>query len=230
MAEALGWYLATNDLYEWMRTDDPNSNAEIVAMFGTLLLTCFDILNEQGLFTKDSPIRNIGLVSTLFLDFALGTWKDADAGNGEAEWTLPVVRALDKAGIDILITKEIESVDVKALEQIRARVAEKEKNGLYEKAAKLKNWKPDRDYKKNDIWGLITMEVIMAREESRREQKENQWHRWDWKKEVSPQITYLGEISDGIEWALFTKKHRGGNQYNISKMSAARRNEGVQGF
>ncbi|KAH8801427.1 hypothetical protein F5884DRAFT_889401 [Xylogone sp. PMI_703] len=210
MAEALGWHLATTDLSAWVSTDDPNSNAEIVAMFGTMLLTCFDILDEHGLFTKDSPIKNIGLVATLFLDFALRTWKAVDAGNGEAGWTLPVVRALDKAGIDILITKEIASVDAKALEEIRTEVAEKEKNDLYEKAAKLKRWKPDRDYKKNDLWGLITVEIIMAREEKRREQKENQWHRWDWKK----------------EWALFTKKHRGGNQYNISKMSAARRNEG----
>ncbi|KAH8812620.1 hypothetical protein F5884DRAFT_855915 [Xylogone sp. PMI_703] len=50
-----------------------------------------------------------------------------------------VVRALDKAGIDVPITKELKTVDAKLLGEIRTEVAKKEEAGLYEKAAQQKD-------------------------------------------------------------------------------------------
>lgn len=144
-----------------MNEDGPG-NAEIVGMFGTMLLTSFDILTEAGLFKKDSPIQNISFISTLYLGFIFGTWEDDI--NGEREWMVPVVRALDQAGIDILHLSVLEEVSKDKIDEIRGRIAKNEEMSVYEKAAAIKAWTPKDDDDKDDG---------------------RQWHRWDWKKEVS---------------------------------------------
>lgn len=183
-AEGLGLFLVASDFQFWMMGDVPNEMAEIVAMFGTLLLTSLETLDSHGLFRHDSPIKNIGFITTTFLDFALGTWQDV--GNGETGWTAPVVRSLDKAGIEILSVKEMDSVGKDDLAKIRAEVARKEGRGVYETAAKLKSWTPDRCYsKKFDMWGLLTVGRMSEVDAERIALRETQWNRWDWKKEVS---------------------------------------------
>lgn len=143
-----------------MNEDGPG-NAEIVGMFGTMLLTSFDMLAEAGLFKKDSPIQNISFISTLYLGFILGTW--VDDLNGERGWMVPVVRALDQAGIDVLHLSVLKGVSKDKIDEIRGQIAENEEMNVYKEAAAVKAWTADDD------------EGADGR----------QWHRWDWKKEVS---------------------------------------------
>jgi hypothetical protein len=135
---------------------------EIVNMFGTMLLTSFDMLSEHGLLAADSLIPNIGILSLLMIEFIQGT-----AGDLDIAWAHEVVRVLDKAGIELKPRKEVR-VSQEEIDELREQYKEKENEeieegkNVYQVYATEKSWKPDDDF----------------------EDEERIWARWDWKKEV----------------------------------------------
>jgi hypothetical protein len=106
--------------------EDGPGNAEIVMMIGTMFLTALEMLEEANLLSKDSPIQNIGFVSTLYLNFVMDTW--ADDLSGETLWMTPVVRYLDKHGIDVLHMDMMKAVSKEKLEELRGEIKELEQN------------------------------------------------------------------------------------------------------
>ena len=80
--------------------DDSEGNAKRMMLIGTALLTTIDVLISQGLFTNNSSkIRNIGLILSLFLEFA------EDEGEipscNEDGWNAVVVEKADAHGVTI---------------------------------------------------------------------------------------------------------------------------------
>src|SRR5277367_1490483 len=135
---------------------------EIMDMFGTMLLTSFDMLSEHGLLAADSLLPNIGIISLLMIEFIHGTARDFDI-----KWSHEVVRALDNAGIEIKPRKEVR-VSQDFLDELREHYKEKEidevedgKN-IYKVHKSIRSWELDDDF----------------------ENGERIWARWNWKKEV----------------------------------------------
>ena len=142
--------------------DDYDSMCEIMDMFGTMLLTSFDMLSEHGLLAADSLLPNIGIISLLMIEFIHGTARDFDI-----KWSHEVVRALDNAGIEIKPRKEVR-VSQDFLDELREHYKEKEidevedgKN-IYKVHKSIRSWELDDDF----------------------ENGERIWARWNWKKEV----------------------------------------------
>lgn len=135
---------------------------EIMDMFGTMLLTSFDMLSEHGLLAAESPLPNISIISLLMIDFIHSTASDFDVG-----WTHEVVRALDKAGVEIKSRKEAR-MRQEEIEELREQYKEKEseeienRKNIYKMHSTNRSWEPDDDF----------------------EDGERLWARWDWKKEV----------------------------------------------
>lgn len=137
-------------------------------MLGTMLLTCLEMLEEANLLSKNSPIKNVGFVSMLYMNFAIDMWLGmlGDGGmHGEAGWMVPVVRYLDKHGIDIPCLNVMKAVNEEKLEELRSEIEELEGGKAYEEAAAIKAWTPRQDF-----------DEVMD---------ERSWYRWDWKQEVS---------------------------------------------
>jgi hypothetical protein len=143
--------------------DDGESLAEIFSIFGTLILTSFDVLSEHDLLVPNSPIPNIGILSLLMVEFLYNSPGDIDS-----DWAPEVVRALDKAGVEIETRKEVR-VSKEKIEELRERYRERESEevedgkNIYEAHAAIKSWSPEDDM---DEYG------------------QRIWARWSWKKEV----------------------------------------------
>jgi hypothetical protein len=142
--------------------DDSDGMREVINMFGTMLLTSFDMLSEHGLLAANSPIPNIGILSLLMIEFIEGTASDLDI-----DWGHEVVRALDKAGVELKPRKEVH-VSQEKIEVLREQYKEKESEeiedgkNIYKVHSSIRSWEPDDDF----------------------EDGERIWARWDWKKEV----------------------------------------------
>jgi hypothetical protein len=141
-------------------------------MVGLMVLTAYSALSEHSLFTPDSEVKNIGIMSLMMLEFAQVDGCDLDIG-----WGCEIVRMCDEAGIDLdnVVRKQV-SVSKKDLKGLRS--AYKEKKDGYKKAAEIKGWKPE-----NDIGGKYN---------------EKQWFRWDWKLEVSFLCDVDAKLADGL--------------------------------
>ena len=79
--------------------DDSEGNAKRIMLIGTALLTTIDVLIEEGLFTNSSKIRNIGLILSMFLQFAADE-SDIPSCN-EDGWKAIVVEKADAHGVTI---------------------------------------------------------------------------------------------------------------------------------
>ncbi len=80
--------------------DDSEGNAKRIMLIGTALLTTIDVLIQKADFTNDSSkIRNIGLILSMFLQFA------EDEGEipscNEDGWKAVVVEKADAHGVTI---------------------------------------------------------------------------------------------------------------------------------
>ena len=67
-------------------------------LIGTALLTTIDVLIEKGLFANNSKIRNIGLILSMFLQFAAD---ESDTSCNEDGWKAVVVEKADAHGVTI---------------------------------------------------------------------------------------------------------------------------------
>ena len=78
--------------------EDSEGNAKRVMLIGTALLTTIDVLIEKGLFANNSKIRNIGLILSMFLQFAVD---ESDTSCNEDGWKAVVVEKADAHGVTI---------------------------------------------------------------------------------------------------------------------------------
>lgn len=80
--------------------EDSEGNAKRIMLIGTALLTTIDVLIQKGLFTNNgSKIRNIGLILSMFLQFAAD-----ESGMPECNedgWNAVVVEKADAHGVTI---------------------------------------------------------------------------------------------------------------------------------
>jgi hypothetical protein len=143
-------------------SDDPEALEDVFDMFGTMLLTSFDVLSEHGLLAADSPLPNIGIISLLMIEFVYDS-----ASDFVLDWAHEVVRALDKAGVELKLRKEVR-VSQEKIDEFRELYKEKESDeiedgkNIYKVHGSVKGWEADYDCVRS---GRI-------------------WARWDWKKEV----------------------------------------------
>lgn len=152
-------------------------------IFGTAVLTTLEILRAHILLvphtpSSPAPIRNVGLVLSLFFSF-VSNWKSigGDHSFGETYWRRKAVQIADEAGIEIKGPFGTEAT----VAEIRAEMEEEELwsdesddeigSEVEATKAKGKKWKPE-DYR--------------YKFERRR------WKKWDWKIEVcSPSFTVV---------------------------------------
>ncbi|KAH7314176.1 hypothetical protein BKA65DRAFT_516287 [Rhexocercosporidium sp. MPI-PUGE-AT-0058] len=178
-------------LVYWINNEDGERTSEIAKIFGTMILTTFDVLKEHDLFRPDSEVNNIGIISLLLLQFV-----KCDAVDLDCDWAPEVVRLCDEAGIklDDVVRKQV-NVDKKDIKrwrgeykkkQTKSKYAGKDDGGDgYKYFAEKKDWKPEDDL----------------------EDDCKMWYRWDWK------LEYNAFQESG--------SHPGGNHYDIGKMSRA---------
>lgn len=179
--EAMAWFL-NGDLFLWRSKallvctviprclmlmfltggDDSKSNATLIAMFGTALLTTINILVSQKLFTPDSELRNIGLILAKFLKITTGVGDDELCRRGENRWKDVVVRLADEHGIIISGVYHIEDIVDQIRESTGPDSSDKKDRNLFDEEA--------------PTWGVITLEFINRPRVS--------WKSWNWKKEV----------------------------------------------
>ncbi len=172
---ALGYLILSDSQYTV--NDDGDGMSEIFNIFGTMTLTSFEMLSEHGLLGPDSPIPNIGILSLLMIEFLYDTPGDIDS-----DWAHEIVRALDKASVELHPRKEV-GVSAEKIGELRDKHVDKEgeevdegKN-VYQFHAAVKFWSPDDDY----------------------EHGERIWARWDWKKEVCSLDRLHGLSRIGVE-------------------------------
>ena len=80
--------------------DDSEGNAKRIMLIGTALLTTIDVLIQKGLFANNSSkIRNIGLILSMFLEFAEDQSEIPSCN--EDGWKAAVVEKADAHGVTI---------------------------------------------------------------------------------------------------------------------------------
>lgn len=142
--------------------DNSEGIEEVFNMFGTVLLTAFDMLSEHGLLAADSPLPNIGIIALLMIEFVYDSASDFNIN-----WAHEAVRALDKAGVELKLRKEVH-VSQEKIDELREHYKEKESEEVEDGKNIYKVHASDRS------WGSI----------DDFENGERIWARWDWKKEV----------------------------------------------
>ncbi|KAH7391485.1 hypothetical protein BKA64DRAFT_747031 [Cadophora sp. MPI-SDFR-AT-0126] len=182
---------AEMELMYFINNEDGKRVTKIAQLFGTMILTTFEVLQEHDLFKADSEVNNIGIISLLLLQFV-----EREAVDLECDWAAEIVRLCDEAGIklDDVVRKQVRVTkeDIKKRrdeykkKQTKSKYAGEDCGGNgYKYFAEKKDWKPEDDV----------------------EDECKMWYRWDWK------LEYDAFQSSG--------SHPGGTHFVISKMTKA---------
>ena len=157
--EAMAHFLGTGDLMHWMMQDDGDRLTQSFSVIGTMVLSVLDILEEEGLFTADSEIKDVPLVLALVIEFARGNPAGRDE---ETDWMKVIVGKAKKAGI------KLESVLAggvnDTIEELEKEVIENDE--LDQDDEDRLTWENDKDAESDD------------------EDEERTWRKWDFSKEV----------------------------------------------
>ncbi|KAK7941337.1 uncharacterized protein PG986_013724 [Apiospora aurea] len=107
---AMAHWLMTTELGPWIGCDDGDRVNKTIKAIGTMFLTALNELDKAGLLKADSPIKDLGLVMAVYLEWPsdLGDYgfEDDDSGEVDAEdakpnWRTSVVTYAKKASIDL---------------------------------------------------------------------------------------------------------------------------------
>lgn len=97
----LGFWLNNNENgQDVIHVDDGERCGELIKLMGIALLTALHDIDRAGKLTKDSELRDIGLVMTTYLEWA----HDLDQygfDDGQMDWLKDVVAYAKKASIDL---------------------------------------------------------------------------------------------------------------------------------
>ena len=168
-------------------------------LIGTAILTTLDVLAASNLFNPDSPIRNIGFITGLLLEFALA-FEETCEGD-EDGWRFVVLRMLDRKGIEVRGTDRVLSI-IKGLrsialaetvsvqqkwsleedetkEQRRDEGRDGDGKDINERVGQVADKKDDKDAKKK-----VPNFINAYRPDSDPQAECRDWDLWDWKAEV----------------------------------------------
>ncbi|KAL9595380.1 MAG: hypothetical protein Q9219_006482 [cf. Caloplaca sp. 3 TL-2023] len=192
----------SQDNYKWYHIDDAEGNAKRVMLLGTATLTAVDLLIDQGLFSQNSQMRNLGLMLGLVLQFAV-EFEETCSCN-EDGWRKVLVRKLDQHKVQIDST----AIQAKDLAPIREDLAQEavdeeeenegeesketaeEKKGREQAAAAMDTSKPD-DQQSNHVLAYkpkpFNPTGFYTDGEVRR-----LWDVWNWDDELAAYTQYHG--------------------------------------
>lgn len=150
-------------------------------LIGTALLTALDHLVAAGLLGHDSPIRSIGFVIGLFLEFVVAYEETCESN--EDGWRFVVVRRVDAFGIKISGLKAAEQI-AEGLREItreeeEAEQEEKEKKGQRdETSSDSDNSDPQKD--ENNLPNFVNA----YKPDTAPDSEVRSWDAWNWEQEV----------------------------------------------
>ncbi|KAL8847432.1 MAG: hypothetical protein Q9221_007542 [Calogaya cf. arnoldii] len=182
LIESMAFFL-NSDVEAWYPINDNEGNGKRVMLIGTTLLTAVDLLKDRNLFkSQGSPIRNLGLILALFIEFA-HTLREQCRLN-EDGWVIPVIKAAESCSIGIQSPENIEVT----LETIQQSIS-KDDNTVQQGGKPPKSRADIKKSKENmtksyapkptsKYGGVITMDFF-------NEGTKREWDQWDWATEVS---------------------------------------------
>ncbi|KAL9623040.1 MAG: hypothetical protein Q9204_007979 [Flavoplaca sp. TL-2023a] len=187
-----------------------HSTTNLIQLIGTAVLTSIDLLTTNHLFHPDSPIRNIGFILGLFLEFVIG-YEEACEGD-EDGWRFIVVRKMDAVGIPVAGTERVVGV-VEGLREIvqeeaeqRGRVGlEQRDGGSIDKkgedgVGRVKGGEDEGD-KQRKVMNFVNAYKL----DSDPEAECREWGLWDWRAELQAYKTHHS-----------TNAHIGGTRYDLT--------------
>ena len=81
--------------------EDGERACQLIGLFGCAFLTALEAMNRAGKLTKDSDLRDLGLVMSLYLWWSYGLEGYGIEGDGVLEWRKHIVAYAKKAKIDL---------------------------------------------------------------------------------------------------------------------------------
>lgn len=152
-------------------------------LIGTALLTALDHLVAAGLLGHDSPIRSIGFVIGLLLEFVVAYEETCESN--EDGWRFVVVRRVDEFDIKMSGLKGAERI-VQGLRRI-AREEEAEQEEEEEEKKKEQRDETSSDSEKNNgpqKDGNKPNFVNAYKPDSAPDSELRSWDAWNWEQEV----------------------------------------------
>ncbi|KAI4239062.1 MAG: hypothetical protein LQ349_000639 [Xanthoria aureola] len=191
----------SQDNWKFYHIDDAEANGKRVMLIGTALLTALDHLVAAGLLGHDSPIRSIGFVIGLFLEFVVAYEETCESN--EDGWRFVVVRRVDAFGIKISGLKAAEQI-AEGLREItreeeEAEQEEKEKKGQRdETSSDSDNSDPQKD--ENNLPNFVNA----YKPDTAPDSEVRSWDAWNWEQEVKFYTVWHGIDGkiDGTQYDL----------------------------
>ncbi|KAL8876989.1 MAG: hypothetical protein Q9192_008763 [Flavoplaca navasiana] len=172
-----------------------HSTTNLIQLIGTALLTTLDLLSHHH-FHPDSPIRNIGFILGLFLEFVIG-YEETCEGD-EDGWRFVVVRKMDAVGIPVSGTER--AVEIwQGLRDIVREEAEEKRKRLGEDGVKWLGRDRERDEDGKGDEGVAQSQdeeddgnaekkvpnyINAYKPDTDPEVECREWNMWDWKAEL----------------------------------------------
>ncbi|MCJ1393114.1 hypothetical protein MMC18_005986 [Xylographa bjoerkii] len=168
-----------------LHEEPDRKTAQLIALYGTLLLSTIELLIAQNEIHASSSIKNLGVVLGLFIQFAGDTGSNL-CDDGDDGWTSRVVEMADKHGVEITGPFAIEATAKK----IRDEMDEDDEE---EDAEEKEDWEDD-----DGESGV-----------------ERSWRTWDWVKELKAYARRAEGIVGGETYDItkVSKAHKKRYQY-----------------
>lgn len=96
----LGRWLCEN-IMEMTGVDDGDRTNDFIALLGRAFLTALHAVDRAGRLTKDSELRDLGLVMSLYLEWSHGLEDYGLNENDDMPWREHILAYAKKAGIDL---------------------------------------------------------------------------------------------------------------------------------
>ncbi|CAO1605284.1 hypothetical protein XANCAGTX0491_008805 [Xanthoria calcicola] len=192
----------SQDNWKFYHIDDAEANGKRVMLIGTALLTALDHLVAAGLLGHDSPIRSIGFVIGLFLEFVVAYEETCESN--EDGWRFVVVRRVDAFGIKISGLKAAEQI----AEGLREITREEEEAEQEEKEKKGQRDETSSDSDNSDLQkdeNNLPNFVNAYKPDTAPDSEVRSWDAWNWDQEVKIYTVWHG-IDGKIE----------GTQYDLT--------------
>ena len=97
------WMHQEEVLQTIIHVEDGERACELVGLFGCAFLTALDCVDKAGKLTKDSELRNLGLVMSIYLSWSFDL-EDYGIEGECVEWRKSVIAYAKRADIDLEAT------------------------------------------------------------------------------------------------------------------------------
>ena len=140
--------------------DDSEGLAALVTLQGRAVISFVRFLVDQGHFSKDSKLRNLGLVLALWVRYAKER-VHPDLGEGQDWWQKEIVRLADRYELPIYGPSDIEEI----LPEIRNELAEDEEEwkATEEEGRELNADDDEADIPEKEDYGGLDSEELTSK-------------------------------------------------------------------